>query len=213
MENQNIWDKQHEKYAQSDWIGKPSLFAEWAKGYFPKQGAILELGCGQGQDSRYFAGLAYSVTALDSSEKGIAYAKEKTPEDLAGQIKFKVADISQPLDFSDISFEIVYSHLALHYFDTNTTEKLFSEIYRVLKKSGILAFLVNSTSDPEYGTGKKIEDDYFEIKGIKKRFFDTESVKQFARNFESIVLDDRGETYKDRAISTDQLIRYIGKKQ
>ncbi len=212
MTTQTSWDNQHERYTKMDWIDKPSLFAEWAIGYFPPQGKILELGCGQGQDSRFFAGHGYTVTALDFSEKGIAYAQEKAPATLRECIDFHVADISRPLDFADNSFDIMYSHLALHYFDHATTQKIFAEIHRILKPGGMLAFLVNSADDPEYGTGQKLENDYYVIGDIKKRYFSIESTKEFTKDFTLVVLDNHGETYKDRAIGTQHLIRFVGKK-
>lgn len=208
----NIWDSQHEKYAQTDWIDKPSLFAEFSVTYFPKEGKILELGCGQGQDTRFFAEHGYSLVALDSSQKGIEYAQEKTPEVLKSTIEYHVADIAKPLDFGDDTFDVVYSHLAIHYFSTEETERLFAEIYRVLTPGGILAFFVNSTSDVEHGQGNRIEENYFEIRDIKKRFFSLEDTKNFTKAFAPLVLDDNGETYKDRAIGTANLIRYIGRK-
>lgn len=114
--------------------------------------------------------------------------------------------------FKDEAFEIVYSHLSVHYFTQKITKQIFSEIYRVLKPKGIVAILVNSTFDPEYGTGMELEEDYFEIDSVRKRFFKVDSMKSFVQEFQVIVLDNLGATYKDRTKGVSNLIRFVGKK-
>lgn len=201
----DYWKKLHELYSDKDWITKPSLFAETVKDYLPKTGSLLELGAGLGQDSVYFSELGYSVTSTDLE---ISHLK-----DIAGDhMTIQQVDLRNLLPFEDTQFDIVYAHLSLHYFTTETTEQVFSEIYRVLKPGGVLAFFTNSTSDPEYNTGIKLEDNYFEIDGTAKRYLDVESSKSFAKNFTVVLADNNGETYKDSAKGIHNLIRFIGKK-
>jgi SAM-dependent methyltransferase len=207
------WNEQHQKYAQAEWINTPSIFGEWALGYFPSSGSLLDVGCGQGQDSRLFAAKGYDVVGIDFAAEGLRFANEKTPAGLKGKLRFEQADISQPLDFPDESFDVVYSHLAIHYFDAVTTQSIFDEFHRILKKGGTLAVLVNSVHDAEYGTHRKIEDDYFQVGDVKKRYFSADSIRRFARKFEIIIADERGETYKDRAVGNSQLVRLVAKTQ
>jgi hypothetical protein len=82
-----------------------------------------------------------------------------------------------------------------------------------MKKWGVFAILLNTKDDPEYGTGNKIENDFFMIWWIAKRYFDIESVKRlFWEWFEVIVLDNQGESYKDREKWIHNLIRFVWKK-
>jgi len=194
------WNTKHRKYIDQDWITKPTIFATVAIKYFPKTGSLLELGSGQGQDSKYFTELGYKVLATDFSD----YALSKIPN-----IKTQVVDLSLPLPFSSNSFDIVYSHLALHYFDKKRTQELFDEIFNFLKPGGIFATLTNTIEDREISTGTKIEDEYYQIGDIQKRFFSIDSMRKFTSKFETLLLDNHGETHKDE-IKT--LIRYIGKK-
>ncbi len=212
METSQYWDKKLEKYATADWANAPSLFAEWAISLFPPAGMFLELGAGHGQDSRFFAEKGYKVISTDFSKAGLEYNRAKLPPELEKQVSIQLIDIAEPLPFGDGVFDVVYSHLALHYFDHKTTESIFREVHRVLKAGGILALLLNSTSDPEYGQGIKIEDDLFEIEGIQKRYFSIDSIRLYASDFREIVADNKGETYKDRAKGTEYLIRSIGRK-
>lgn len=203
------WDQQHLKYADTEWINKPSLFSQEAIKFFPSTGNLIDVGCGQGQDSRFFAEHGYEVTGIDFSKEGINFARGKSA-DL--NIDFTVLDIANPLPFHNSSFDIVYSHLALHYFDKLTTKEIFEELTRILKPGGILAVFVNSIHDPEYNTGKKIEEDYFLIGNMQKRYFSKETLFSFTGRFETLILDENGETYKDRAIGVSNLVRFIGRK-
>ncbi len=207
-----IWDEKHKRYSEAEWINQPTLFAQWVIQYFPLEGNILDVGCGQAQDARFFAERGYAVTGIDLSETGLQLARQKLPPQLQSRVHFERTNIAAPLLFADLSFDVVYSHLAIHYFDHGTTEEIFSELHRVLKPGGIIAVLVNSIHDPEYGTGEKIEDHYFKIGEFNKRFFSKESLSEFARKFQITVCDEEGETYKDRAVDTTNLVRLVGKK-
>lgn len=229
--SQKIWEEIHLKYKNEEWINKPTLFACDAVKYFRQspllrdsdgtasKGKILELGAGQGQDSRFFAENGYEVVSTDFCGEALKLSSEKTQGDLADKIIFQRLDISRAFPFPDELFDIVYAHLSLHYFDKARTEKIFKEISRVLKKGGIFAFLVNSLNDPEckkIKSGeekdfKKIEDDFFKINGLEKKFFSAASVKEFASRFNIILLDEAGETYKDRVKGVDKLVRFIGR--
>jgi ubiquinone/menaquinone biosynthesis C-methylase UbiE len=206
----NHWKDTHQYYKTKDWIVKPSIFAESVMKHFPLDAKLLDLGTGQGQDALFFASNNFEVTAVDSSDQALEFAKDSDKQSL---VNFVSADISQKLPFEDSSFDIVYSHLALHYFDTETTKRLFQEINRVLKPEGVLAFLVNSISDPEISEAEEVEENYFKLGSIYKRYFDVDSALQFAKDFETLLVDEKGETYKDKAIGVSNLIRYVGKKK
>lgn len=215
----NVWDEKHKEYVQADWIKKPSLFAQWAIQYFPKQGRVLDLGSGQGQDSRFFAQQGYKVVSTDYSQEALKLNREQLDETSRHSISVEELDLTKPFPYPEGVFDIVYAHLSLHYFNTKITEQIFSEIYRVLRPTGVLALMVNSTKDPEYkecnkgDKGKKLEEDYFEMKeGMKKRFFNVKTLPHFTEQFHAIVLDDQGETYKDRGAGIANLIRFVGKK-
>ncbi len=211
-ENSNWKSIHQDRYKKADWINKPNLFAIDAIKYFPKTGKILELGAGQGQDSRFFAEHGYTVVSTDYQQTALDLSREKLPEKLKDKLSFKLLDISKPFGFANAEFDVVYAHLSLHYFNEMVTRQIFSEIYRVLKPGGVLAFFTNSTSDPEYRTGTQIEPDYFQIEGMAKRYFSPQTAGKYAAAFETNLLDDKGETYKDSAKGIHNLVRYIGAK-
>jgi SAM-dependent methyltransferase len=207
------WSNKHDKYEAQDWINKPSLFAETAVTYFPAGGKVLELGAGQGQDSRFFAQNGFSVVSTDLEDAALEKNQAKLPAELKSKITIQKLDLRDELPFADGTFDVVYAHLSLQYFTRDSTQRLINEILRVLKPEGILAFLVNSTSDPEYGTGEQIEPDYYVIHGIAKRFFSVDSTRTLTQHMNIFLLDNHGETYKDNAAGVHNLIRFIGAKK
>jgi SAM-dependent methyltransferase len=210
--SKQYWTKAHASYSQVDWIKKPSHFAKFAIQYFPKDGKILDLGAGQGQDSRFFAKSGYQVTSTDYEKLALGVNESNITPELKDKVVVKEVDLSEKLPFYNQEFDVIYAHLSLHYFNLATTRKIFEEIRRILKINGIFAFLVNSTSDPEISEGKMIEKDYYDYDTILRRYFSPESAKELIQEYETIVLDAKGETYKDDKKGVHNLIRYIGKR-
>jgi len=205
-ELENYWLNKRSKYATEPWATLPSLFAQAAFPYFEPASKLLELGAGLGQDGIWFAEQGIEVTQTD-----IAIGEMlSVPEEL--QVKRERIDLSERLPYGPASFDAVYACLSLHYFDWHRTEQLFDEIYDILRPEGVLAVLLNSVKDPEYGQGRLIEEDYFEIDGIKKRYFDLPSLQKLTQRYRPLLIDDQGTSYKDQAKGVSNLIRFIGKK-
>lgn len=207
--SKSYWDRVHKnKYNQADWSQKPSIFAIQAVEYFPRSGTLLEIGTGQGGDADFFQLQGYKVTATDYSENAVTSARERVKN-----VDFQTIDTAQGLPFSDNSFDVIYSHLALHYFDAETTRKVFADIHRILKSGGIFATLANTIEDPEiveYSYEKLDDGFYRDPRGIEKRYFSVKTMAAFTNGlFQPLLIDNEGATYKDE-IAT--LIRFIGKK-
>lgn len=149
-----------------------------------------------------FANHGYQVLATDFSQ----FALDQISD---ARIQKQLVDLTQPLPFPNNSFDIVYSHLALHYFSTPRTQALFDEILASLKPKGVFATLTNSIDDPEVTTAIKIEDEFYRSGGVQKRYFSVTSMEKFTSKFQTLLLDNHGQTHKDK-IST--LIRFVGRK-
>jgi len=101
-----------------------------------KKNKILEIGCGSGEMTKKLENKA-KITAIDLDKKQIEEARNKIKN-----AEFKIADATK-LPFKNNSFDAAYSINVLHHIPPY--EKVFKEIYRVLKKSGTL-FLVDVRS-------------------------------------------------------------------
>jgi len=209
----SVWNNLHDCYKGKDWINNANIFAQQILQYIPKGARILELGSGQGQDTRFFASNKLDVVSTDISESAIKINNEKLPEDLKSFVTIKKLDMTEKFPFEDESFDVVYAHLSFHYFSIKKTLEILQEVHRVLKNDGLFIMLNNSTTDPEYNGGKEIEKDYFFIEDKNKRFFSTSSLFTITRShFNTVLLDDLGETYKDAEKGIHNLIRYVGRK-
>jgi SAM-dependent methyltransferase len=206
-----IWSGLHKHYSTQDWIDIPNIFAEEVLEYLPKQGKVLCLGDGQGQDGRFFAQKGYEVTSTDISKEALKISEEKANKENLKNISVETLDLREPFLYKDNSFDVVYAHLSLHYFSEEQTKNVFKEIRRVLKKGGIVCVFTNSVNDPEFNTGKRLEQEYFEIDGFNKRFFSKFSMDYFTKDFQVLLLDDQGKTCKDEAKGVHNLIRFVGK--
>ena len=183
----DIWDKVYSD--DSAFFGEgPSSFAKKSFSQFSQKNVtkILELGCGQGRDTIFFALSNLDVYALDSSKiavEGINKLFKKYKNEYLKNIK--CIDVKQGLPFDNNYFDLVYSHM---FYNMNFTHKeldfLFHESHRVLKTNGLLYFSVRSDMDKLFKTGRKIDEDaIYEINGFQIRFFSMEQIKLLLSSF------------------------------
>jgi ubiquinone/menaquinone biosynthesis C-methylase UbiE len=96
---------------------------------------VLMLGCGTGEETALLEEFgAGDLVGMDLSENSIKIAAETYP-----RYQFVVGDMHE-LPFGDGEFDFVYSSLTIHYSDN--PEKVYAEIYRVLRPDGQLLFSV-----------------------------------------------------------------------
>src|SRR5213082_1393774 len=94
--------------------------------------SVLEIGCGVGTDGLQFARAGATYTGVDLTEAAVELAR-KNFESAGMPGQFRVSD-AERLDFTDESFDIVYSHGVLHH--TPDIEAAVREIHRVLRPGG-----------------------------------------------------------------------------
>lgn len=133
---------------------------------------LLDVGCGNGKDSIYFAKKGLHVTAVDFSSTAIEQLKQTIAEKALSNINTIKEDILY-LDMDDNSFDVIYAHLSLQYFDDEITTRIFDKLYKILKPEGMIFIRCKSKDDHLYGQGEKIGDDMF-IKGHIRHFFSKE---------------------------------------
>ena len=140
MDTKDFWESWWTKVENEGWDDTPSLFAQFAFSYFPKEGKILELGAGLGKDTRYFAQHGFFVVSTDFSDKALDASKWESTMQKIMNIEYQNIDIKNPLPFKDEEFDVVHcSHILEH------VEDIFfsmDEIWRVLKVGGILKIYV-----------------------------------------------------------------------
>ena len=127
-----------EKYSNEDsyWGKLPSSMARiFFQKHLPDNNPkLLDVGCGEGRDSIFFAQNGCQVTGFDASEvgvqKSIALAKE-----LNLPINFFQADINQYR--LDTDFDIVFSSGAIHYIPENLREGIVTNYKEFTNAGGL----------------------------------------------------------------------------
>jgi SAM-dependent methyltransferase len=178
-----IWDKVYSN--DSAFFGKePSDFAQKCYSDFKRYNVkrLLELGCGQGRDTIFFASNGLDVHAVDSSKVAIENINQK----MRGKnicLHLSHFEVRQTLPFDSTHFDAVYSHMFYNMrFIDEELKFLFKESSRVLKNNGLLYFSVRSDKDVLYNKGKKIDSNIYEIIGFQIRFFTKPQIKSFLSN-------------------------------
>lgn len=186
----NIWDKIYEKDA-SFFGEKPSDFAVSCYDAMKDRAkTILELGCGQGRDSLFFASKGIKVKALDYSRFAIVQLSKRTKQTNL-PIEASVYDTTKPLPFNDDTFDAVYSHMLFSMkFSQEQLKFIFKEIRRVLRKDGIHFFSVRNHNDKFYGKGTRIDDEIYDINGFQIRFFTTEEIENLCEGFKTFEIKE-----------------------
>lgn len=110
----------------------------------------LEIGCGDGYNSRLIAETCKSLISVDISDEFLRYnKKKKAPANLL----FKKADASR-LPFPDQCFDFVVALMS--FMDMDNLEKVLDEVYRVLTDEGFLQFsIIHPCFNENYGQWQK----------------------------------------------------------
>ncbi len=176
---------------------------------------VLDLGCGYGRDSIYFAQQGFEVMALDCSPVAIQLLQTRIAgTELAARITTVVTDALQSLPAPDGHFDAVYAYLffCLAFTDAELRQ-LFAECARVLKPDGYLAGTVRSVYDRSYGKGEQIEPDMFAVPNAVRHFFSERYLerKLTEAGFALRSLDRRDETVGESHFN-DVLV-FVAQKQ
>ena len=171
----------------------PSAFAQKALELFRGQSVhtLLELGCGQGRDTLFFARNGLRVTALDYAETAVESLQKKAAADgLASSILIQAQDVRQPLPFPTASFDACYCHMLLCMeFSTDEIASILGEIHRVLRPGGIALYSVRSNFDKHYRKGTHLREEIYENSGFAVHFYTEEKIRKLAKGYEIMAID------------------------
>ena len=110
---------------------------------------ILDLGCGYGVYTNCFRTVNANAIGIDGSKEMLRLAREQYPD-----CHFQFADLSQPLPFSDNSFDLIFCNQVL--MDIENIDLVFSECQRILEKDGIFYYAI---VHPAFYDSEWIEDE------------------------------------------------------
>lgn len=103
--------------------------------YFPKNGRILEGGCGMAEWVRFYSQAGYEITGIDISKKTVERIKQFFPE-----IDVRIGDV-RSLNFPDNEFDVYLSFGVIEHFEEGPKD-IIIEAHRVLKPGGLFCVSV-----------------------------------------------------------------------
>lgn len=185
------WSKNEDNYWLIPTIESCYLAESWkAKGF----NKFLDLGCGLGRHSIYFANKNFEVSSVDLSDYGINHLKKWAEEEQLN-IEMSICDMLS-LPFDDETFDCIMAYNVIYHTDTEGFVKALKEIKRVLKSKGELYITLISKNTWSYqraDQNKRIDNNtilrnehdteldvphfYVDIQDIKKHFTDFDFVK------------------------------------
>ena len=114
--------------------GNKNFLANQFKNFIGYKKNVLEVGCGTGQLSNYFAiGTNNNIIGLDPTEASLNLAKEFADKNKITNIKFVHADIFDDVLKEDV-FDFIWSNGVLHH--TKNPYEAFKILVKSLKKNG-----------------------------------------------------------------------------
>ncbi|HEX6913711.1 MAG TPA: class I SAM-dependent methyltransferase, partial [Chitinophagaceae bacterium] len=97
-----------------------------------KPDSVIEIGCGTGKNTSWFATIATNVTAVDFSEQMLEKAAAKVS---AANVVFRQADISLPWRFTDREADLISCSLVLEHI--GDLQHVFNSAGDHLRKGGL----------------------------------------------------------------------------
>lgn len=180
---------QNEEWFNLSGILSASKLLEIVAQYYGEKCAelrFLEIGCGTGRETRYFADCFGEVLAVDVSETMIRKAIKRISNGNVGLyvVKPGILRVSDGYleVFNDESIDIVYSFIVFQHCEREVVESYFKEAQRVLKSGGLFIFQLHT--GPEH-----IEPSDF----TSYSFWTLKEIRENLRDMEEIRLTETGE--------------------
>lgn len=145
--------------------------------------SLLDVGCGYGRDSIFFAKHGFKVTGIDISHLGISMARNKAL-DSGLDVNFIEGDFFN-CDLQTGSFDCIYLYKFLHQIRPNKLPILLNKVLATLSPIGVVAIATFSTYDKHYGRGKMIEQDVYDERGFRPiHYFSWRKLEHFLKPFQ-----------------------------
>jgi glycosyltransferase involved in cell wall biosynthesis/SAM-dependent methyltransferase len=162
-------------------------FANMARALaLPPGSRILDVGCGSGWLSEYFARLGYDVTGIDISEDLVKMSRERAQRiayDVDHETPLRCRFVTHDIEAAPLpdKFDAVICYDALHHFEDERA--VFRHLAAVLDIGGLLFILEGHK--PSAGSATEVE-----LQDVMRRYGTLES--PFGENYLRALLDEHG---------------------
>jgi len=161
-------------YKEHNRPAAPSLFAEAIlKEYVSPGFRLVELGCGNGRDSVFFAQNGVIVCGVDQVDAEVKFLNDTYAHD---QLGFVAGDFTR-LDLGG-AFDCVYSRFTLHSVSEEDELRVLEWAYHHLNDGGLFCIEVRSANDPKLQDGERVSKNENIVDGHYRRYVDLSAFTQ-----------------------------------
>lgn len=213
MNTHDAWEK---IYQNREWGSYPTehVIRFVARNYYAAQREkikILDFGCGMGAHTWYLAREGFDTYAFDISETAIERLQARMEREHlhASMALMDGCELLYDKDF----FDAVIDNVSIQSNCIADIQKMYRNVYEVIKPGGKLLTVVFGRETTGYGSGIKIEDGTYEnitegrLQGIGCRhFFEEDELERILRQcgFQNVVIEHV--SYTDQGSVVSQLI-------
>ena len=175
--NKTYWEKYYKSHSIPD---EPSLFARFVlKNYLNDNESLIELGCGNGRDSIFFARHCINVVAIDQCAVELSNLEKLG---LPKNLKFVCNNFVELGDGKEV--DNVYSRFTLHSISEKEEDLVINWVRKNIKKGGKLFIEVRGKANELYGLGKPVcgEKDAYVHDNHYRRFIDLDNLSKKLRD-------------------------------
>jgi SAM-dependent methyltransferase len=147
---------------------------------------VLDLGCGNGSNARFFAQQGYQALGIDISPSAIDIARAWFAEEgLTADLR---VGSCLELPYEDGFVDVVVSHGVLDHLLPADALTAMAEVHRVLRPGGLCFLTLVAVNDCEYGKGEPAGRNTFILadgyeKGLAQHYFDRQDIEALVREF------------------------------
>jgi tellurite methyltransferase len=204
LNNKNFWNIFYKKNN----INKNSNFAAFVKNNTSNNHNIIDIGCGTGRDSFYFAKYFKNVHALDKSNVVIKLNKIRAKKGNLN-IKFLQKDIASKKFILKKKFTNLYARFFLHTLNYKEEIIFFKNLKKISKKNFSLFLEFRTIKDKLMKRGKVISKNE-RFYGHYRRFIDIKNFKEIIKkNGFKITYFKQGKNYSIYKKQNPYLARFI----
>ncbi len=160
------WNERFQNEGQI-WGSSPSVTALYAEKIFREHEvrSVLVPGAGYGRNSEFFSQKGYAVTGIEISGEALRLTPDTT------RVRYLLGSvIEEPLDC--FRYDAIYCFNVLHLFLAEERRVFLKKCFQALRKGGIAFFVVFSEREPQYGMGRRVEENTYESRpGRPVHFF------------------------------------------
>ena len=190
-----------------------STFASYIEKYLESGKKLIDLGCGNGRDTKFFGTKDLSVIGVDSAVDTIQTLNESNEYD---NVTYVVDDFTTSKVLFQQNFDYCYSRFTMHAINKYQQDLLLRNVYQSLCRGGYLFVEARTIHDDIYGLGEKVENEEnaYIYENHYRRFIDRE---EFCKQLEGMgfeiveSIESKGlSKYKD---SNPMLMRIVARKK